>query len=240
MWSRCSVWLAVSLALLQEAGRRLLYTVCVCVWVYVCVCVCVSVTKAESVMCVCRVYFRVWGLSSADWNTCDVYQQFNSRHIVIRYQWMLECHNTHTHTHTHTHTQVSTWGRPSPLPPGAAHLWRWLRTAAEQIRWVFNEGQGFCVPPELTHRYKSQPQVWKHSRYIMLVLKMENKTYIVTAKEKTLACFITAAWMSDSWLYFVCNLLRTSSKESTERSNKISANISLIYVVYRDTFTSLH
>lgn len=69
---------------------------------------------------------------------------------------------------------------------------------------------------------------------------MENKTCTVTTKEKTLACLITAARTSNLWLYFVCNLLRTSSKESTERSNKISANISLIYVVYRDTFTSLH
>lgn len=74
----------------------------------------------------------------------------------------------------------------------------------------------------------------------MSVLKIENKTFIVTSKEKTLACLITAAWTSNSWLYFVCNLLRTSSKESTERSNKISANISLIYVVCRDTFTGLH
>lgn len=74
----------------------------------------------------------------------------------------------------------------------------------------------------------------------MSVLKIENKTFIVTSKEKTLACLITAAWTSNSWLYFVCNFLRTSSKESTERSNKISANISLIYVACRDTFTSLH
>ncbi len=63
-------------------------------------CVCVCVSKAESVMCICRVCIHVWGTVWNTCDTCDTYQQFNIHPIIIWYQWILKCHNTHRHTHT--------------------------------------------------------------------------------------------------------------------------------------------
>lgn len=160
VWRHSSVWLAVSLALLQEAQRQPLYAVClrVCVW-----------RLNLCIWCVCTT--SVWGLCCGEWNTCGT-SWFHVHHIIVCHQWTLKCHNMRSAL-PYTDGFLPFDARCCGAPAGQGctrkktlSLWGLPLMWAEIDRWVnsmgFNEVQGWAFHLSSLVYTNQESCMWKH------------------------------------------------------------------------------